>query len=65
MADPTFIGSKKLKGLSPEEWTDAAVRSLTDDALKRMVQSVASLFKTLKDEAIRRGLWDELKGLKP
>jgi hypothetical protein len=51
-----------FKGLSPEEWNTAAVRSLTDEALKLMTQTVATLFKTLKDEAVRRGIWEELKG---
>jgi O-succinylbenzoate synthase len=50
-----------MKGLSTEEWTDAAVRSLTDDSLKQMVQVVAVTFKALKDEAMRRGLWEALK----
>jgi hypothetical protein len=49
-----------IEMLSSSEWTETAVRSLTDENLKRMTQVSAVLFKTLKDEAIRRGLWDEL-----
>jgi len=57
--------TKIIKGLSPDEWTAAAIGSLTDEALTQMIQAVAMIFKSLKDEAIRRGRWDELKGQRP
>ena len=63
ISNHTHHGS--IKGLTNEEWTDAAVRSLTDDTLKQMTLAVASLFKRLKDEMTRRGTWEELRGVEP
>ena len=41
----------------PEEM----LRELPDEQFRIAVQAVAELFKTLKTEAIRRGIWDDLK----
>jgi hypothetical protein len=43
---------------------DEMFRALTDDQLKLLVQVVASGFRTLKAEAERRGVWEELKTMK-
>ena len=46
-----------------ENWgtkPEAALRELTDDQFKIAFWASVELFKTLKAEAERRGIWDEL-----
>jgi len=38
----------------------AQVRALPDEQFKLLVWSTAELFRTLREEAKRRGVWDEL-----
>jgi hypothetical protein len=56
-----MIDRRRLPGLSPDEWTAAAVRSLPADSFAQVLQATAVLFSMLKAEAIRRGVWDDLK----
>ena len=35
---------------------------LSDDQLKTGIQVTAKMFKTLKEEAERRGIWDQISG---
>jgi hypothetical protein len=45
--------------------TEKLLEEVPNDKFKLIVQSTATLFKHLKEEAIRRGIWDELRGMKP
>jgi hypothetical protein len=54
-----------VTGLSSDAGAEAAMRSLTDDRLKQTIHVVATMLKMLKAEAMRRGVWDDLRGLKP
>lgn len=45
---------------TPEE----LLQELPDDKFRLAVRAAAELFKALRAEAIRRGIWDELKGVK-
>lgn len=40
------------------------LKALPDDHFKLALLASAELFKQMKDEAIRRGVWDEVKGTK-
>jgi hypothetical protein len=44
-----------------EEITQEMLRELPDEQFRMSVMVAAELFLTLKAEAIRRGIWDELK----
>ena len=46
--------------MNPEE----ALQKLSDEQFRTMMLTVAEVFRTMKAEAIRRGIWDELKGTK-
>jgi hypothetical protein len=37
---------------------------IPDEQFRVAVQAAAMLLKTLKAEAVRRGIWEELKGMK-
>jgi len=39
---------------------ETAMRALPDEQFKMLVWSTAELFKTLREEAKRRGIWEEL-----
>lgn len=43
---------------------EALLRELPDDEFRVAFYASAELFKTLKAEAVRRGIWNELKGTK-
>jgi hypothetical protein len=45
----------------PEE----ILKELPDEQFRTAVLAAAELLRTLKAEAVRRGIWDELKGRKP
>lgn len=46
------------------ETPDEALGTLDDEQLKTALLVSAELFKKIKIEAQRRGVWDELKGVK-
>jgi len=41
-----------------------AIRSLPDEQFRVTVLAVAMMMQTVRDEAIRRGIWDDIKGMK-
>ena len=46
--------------MNPEE----ALQKLPDEKFRLAMLIVAEMFRTMKNEAIRRGIWDELKETK-
>jgi len=46
---------------NPEE----ALRELPDDQFRVALLASAELLRQMRNEAVRRGIWDELKGIKP
>jgi DNA polymerase III gamma/tau subunit len=51
----------KVAGDEPER----LMREMPEAQFRLVVQATAVLFSQLKQEAIRRGIWDELKTWKP
>jgi hypothetical protein len=43
---------------------DALLRELPDEQFRTLVLVSAEVLKQLKDEAIRRGIWEDFKGRK-
>jgi hypothetical protein len=50
----------KAKTLDPY----VLLRSLSPDQLRTVLQVTAQLFKDVKDETVRRGLWEEFSTIK-
>jgi hypothetical protein len=48
-----------------DQTPDELVRKLDDKQLRLAVQVIATTFKELKTEAVRRGLWEDFKTIKP
>jgi hypothetical protein len=44
---------------------EAFLQDIPDETFRLMVLGVAGAFVSLRDEAIRRGIWDELKTQRP
>lgn len=58
-----FVGAySKFKAVA--DAPETALRELSDDQLMAAVLVAAGLFKMMKTEAIRRGVWDSMKGQK-
>ncbi len=43
---------------------EKALQQLTDEQLRTAVLVAAEVFKSVKNESVRRGIWSEFKGVK-
>jgi hypothetical protein len=43
---------------------EEALRKMPDEQFRTLVLTVAEMMKTVRDEAVRRGIWESFKGVK-
>lgn len=42
-------------------WSDDYLKTVSDERLRESLVVAASVFCSMKDEAVRRGIWDAMK----